>query len=352
MSSLLATNGNQSMNAVLDKRIKDLMAKGSEGANIIARSLIQPLREYQDYVGVGRTAFLVQELQQGQPPILDQDVDPNVAYQVSDLGENVLKLINPLSVRVNLMTIAANPAVTYSEIKSRTYPLKERIIQRTKAEVFRVEDRAIFNCLSATAFHEYTRVIFQKNYQLENPITFGGGQKITIPGTPINPPVVANRDTLSIQHFSIAMSLIERHGGLKATNLYMNPYNALILRNMNINNTNGFYIDFETSKELMEKGFIANCYGMRVIVSPVIPTDKIIITAEPEYTGRIIVNLPLTVLPNNDVSNRRIEFSIFEEIGVLCYNPRAVCGIQIMDTQTTTGTPQSATQSQPQTTTH
>lgn len=304
------------------------MAQGQRGMSIIAKSMVQPLREFQDYVSVGRSAFLVENLQQGQDPLIDTDVDGNMAYQVADLGQDILKIINPETLRVNTMEIAANPSISYEQLASRKYDVKARIEQKARAEIFRVEDRCIFNALSAAAFHEYSRVTYQKDQHNNNPIV-AGNQKVTISGDPVNAPIVTTTATVSIREISAAMAQIEKHGGLKATNLYMNPFNAQILRNMNVNNTNGFYIDFDTSAELMRTGFIATVYGLQVYVTPEIPVDKIVVTAEPEFVGRIVTRIPLTVIPYDEPAARRASFSIFQNVGILCHNPKAVCGIKI-----------------------
>lgn len=311
-----------------NQKIHALLSQGQRGMNIIAKSLVQPLREFQDYVSVGRSAFLVENLQQGQDPLLDTDVDPNLAYQVADLGQDILKIINPETIRVNTMEIAANPSISYEQLASRKYDVKARIEQKTRAEIFRVEDRCIFNALSAAAFHEFERPVYQKDSHLQGGVKYGS-QKVTIAGQPINAPIVATQANVSIREISAAMANIEKHGGLKATNLYMNPFNAQLLRNMNVNNTNGFYIDFDTSSELMRTGFVATVYGLNVYVTPELPTDKIIITAEAEFTGRIITRIPLTVIPYDDPAARRSSFSIFENVGIICHNPKAVCGIEI-----------------------
>lgn len=309
-------------------KLAQLLAQGQKGMNIIAKSMVQPLREFQDYTSIGRAAFLVENLQQGQDPLLDTDVDGNVAYQVADLGQDILKIINPETMRIHTMEIAANPSISYEQLASRKYDVKARIEQKTRAEIFRVEDRCIFNSLSAAAFHEYERVTYQKDQHGNNPITLGG-QKVTIAGNPVNAPIVTTASTVSIREISAAMAQIEKHGGLKATNLFMNPFNAQLLRNMNANNTNGYFIDFDTSAELMKTGNIGTVYGLQIFVTPELPVDKILVTAEPEYVGRIVTRIPLTVIPYDEPAARRASFSIFENIGILCHNAKAVCGIKI-----------------------
>ena len=316
-------------------KILSLLAKGARGAAIIAKDMVQPLREYQDYISVGRTAMQVETLSQGQDPLIDYDVDGNLAYIVSNLSADVSRIVNPETVRINTFDVASNPTITYEALQARKYDLRDRVQQKAQAEIFRVEDRFIFNALLAAATHKYMRPVYEKptldsnsSTKQSNPI-YVGQQEVTISGDPINSPVVSTTSTVSIREISTAMSLIERHGGLKATNLYMNPANIQILRNINVNSSQGYFVDFDTSAELMQSGTLGTVYGMAVRVSPEIPTDKILVTAEPQFTGRVVERIALSIIPYEEPAMRRTSFSIFENIGVLCHNPKAVAAITL-----------------------
>ena len=311
------------------QQVAKLMAQGAKGASIIAKSMTQPLRMYQDYSSVGRRAFLVETLAQGQDPLLDLDVSGGIAYVVSDLGRDISRTINPETMRVHINEIASNPSISYTQLVARKYDVKARIEQFSRAEIFRVEDRLIFQALLATATHKYQKPIYQTDKNGNNPITIGDGGETTIEGNPVNPVVTTARKDVSISHISEAMAQIEKHGGLKATNIFMNPKEVTILRNMNINNANGYYVSFDISNELMRTGMVATIYGLNVYVTPEIPVGTMIVTAEPDFVGRIIQQIPLTVIPYELPEARKTGFSIFESIGVLIHNPKAVCAIKI-----------------------
>lgn len=316
-----------------DAKVLKLLAQGAKGAAIIAKDLIQPLRFYQDYQSVGRTAVQVETLSQGQDPLIDYDVDGNLAYVISNLAADVMKIINPETVRVNTFDIAANPTVRYEALQARKYDLKTRVQQKAESEVFRVEDRMIFNALIAAATHKYRRPVF------ENPALDAGGtqskpiyigdEEVTIAGNPVNAPVVSTYATVSIREISTAMGMIEAHGGLKATNLYINPYNAQILRNINVNSSQGYFVDFDTSSELMKNGVLGTVYGLTVHMSPEVPKNTLLVTADPSTTGRLVERIPLTVIPYEEVAQLRTSFAVFENVGVLCHNPKAVCAVTL-----------------------
>lgn len=315
----------------LQRELSKLIARGAEGFKIIAESMTQPLRRYQDYQSVGREAVSVQTLSQGEDPLVDTDVSGGIAYFVSEMGSDISRVINPETVRFNTSAIASNPKITYKQIASRKYDIKSRVQKFTEAEVFRLEDRMIFQGLLAVSTHEYAPPIFQTDPENRNPFSILDGKKVTIPGDPANPPIVAQRSTVGLKDISSAIALIERHGGLKPTKIFMNGANLQILRDINNNGANGYFVDFETSKEIMNFGYIGTVYGLTLFVSPEVPSDRIIITAEPEFTGRLVEAIPLTVIPYEKPEDRQTGFSIFEDVGVFFHNPNAVSCIKLQN---------------------
>lgn len=315
-------------------KILQLLAQGAKGAAIIAKDMIQPLREYQDYQSVGRSAVQVETLAQGQDPLIDYDVDGNLAYVISNLSADVMKIINPATARVNTFDIASNPQIRYEALQSRKYDLKTRVQEKAQSEIFRVEDRFIFNALLAAATHKYKRPVYENpaldmggNKQAE-PV-YLGEEEVTISGNPVNAPVVSTFADVSIREISTAMSLIEGHGGLQAKNLFINPFNAQILRNINVNSSQGYFVDFDTSSELMKNGILGTVYGLTVHVTPEVPKDKILVTAAPEFVGRLVERIVLTVIPYELPERLSTAFSIFENVGCLVHNPKAVAAITL-----------------------
>jgi hypothetical protein len=98
-----------------------------------------------------------------------------------------------------------------------------------------------------------------------------------------------------------------------------------ILRRIN----KDYYIDFETSKELMRVGQMGNLYGMDISTSSVISKQEIYVTGEPEFFGRIVVAQDLTVMNADDTRKREYGFSVFEQVGFLLHNPKALALIKI-----------------------
>lgn len=310
-----------------NQMINRLLASES-GIKALGNSLIQPLRKFQDYQSIGRNAVLVETLKQGQDPLVDLDVEGNLAYSVANLGADIVKIVNPDTTRIQTQEIASNPSISYTQIASRKFDLQARVEQKATSEIFRVEDRIIFQGLLAVATHKYTPLALSID-DAGNRVVQGTGKEVSLKGNPVNAPVVKNRADVGLAEFSAAMAQVESHGGLKATNVFMNPYDTTILRNINVNNTNGYFVDFETSQEIIRTGRIGNVYGMKVFVSPEIPKGTIIVTADAEFVGRLVERIPLNVIPYDNPQKRAFEFSIFEDIGIIFHNPAAVCAIQI-----------------------
>lgn len=303
--------------------------KTPKGRRIIAESLREPLRFFQEYIAVGRKAMSVRPLGNGEPPLIDHDVDKNsLAYVVANKGQDIQKMIDPETQRIQMFEIAANPRIDYVQIAARTYDLKARVQEVTTNEIVRVEDRKIFQTLLAAGTHKHYPLVFQKDKTFANPVFNTKKDAVAIPGNPVNKITTTTRANANIDTISQAMSEIEKHG-LKPVNLFMNPFNAQLLRKINQNNNNGYYVDFETSSELIRTGFLATLFGLDIYTTTELPVDTILVTAAPELTGVILERIPLSVLPYDEPGDRAYKYSVFENIGVACHNPAAVAAITI-----------------------
>lgn len=271
------------------------LASTPEGRKTIAAELIQPLREYQDYEAVGRTAFLMDSLPASGRPIYDKDVNAS-AYIMGERGQTVITQAKGDSIFVPLFEVISNPEIPMTQIQDRRYDIKTRVQVKAKAEVFRAEDRKIFALMKAT---------------------------IDAPNAKNAPLIKASAD-VTIDDFSEAMGLIERHGLLRCRNIYMNPSNMKYIRKLGSD-----YFEPALTGELLKTGFIGALMGAQVHTSPEIPVGEIYFTAEPEFTGVFVESIPLTVM-SADVPNRLIVgFVIYQRIGVAVTNSHSVACLKI-----------------------
>lgn len=273
------------------QRRNEIIAKhivSSEGRKRLATSMIQPLRRRRDYSSVGRKAFYVEHLPDGALPIYDKDPEVT-AYTVAEEGENLIATIRPTRVLFPLFELASNPEIALTEIKQRRFDLVERSVDLAKVEIQAEEDRKVFAVMDALA---------------------------TDPTTP-NPDIAVSGN-LTANVLADAFANVERTD-LRVANVFMNAKDFADLRKLDRDT-----LDTETQAILWKTGLVATIWGARIIVSRLVPEGIVYICAEPEFFGRIPVRTELTVISADLPRERKIGFSVFENIGIGAHNPFAL----------------------------
>lgn len=290
----MSTNSN---NAARQKLIGEHM-KTAAGRNVIAKSMTQPLRNRRDYASVVRKTFLVEDLPQGALPIYDKDPDV-AAYVVGAEGQSIVSMAKSRRVTIPLFEIATLPEITISEIAERRFDAVDRIQELGKASIQAAEDDRGFSVMDAVATAGFDSLAAQLNADI--PVV-----------APISGAVLAD-----------AFALIERHD-LRVSRVYINARDYADLRK--------FGRDFfgeEGQKEIVDAGIRSVIFGAQVVTSRLVPAGTIYLCAEPEFFGRIPVRFELTVLSADDPRRRVIGFSMFENLGIGCHNPRGLARITI-----------------------
>lgn len=280
----------------LKQRLIGEYIKTAAGRQKLAASMIQPLRARRDYTSVGRKTFLVEQLPDGALPIYDKDPDA-VAYVVGEEGQNILAIQKPRRVVFPLFEIASNPEIPLTQIKERRFDLIERAQDLAKSEVQAEEDTRVFEIMDA---------IMDVGFQ----------------GIPPNPdiPVVA---PVTADVLADAFADIERHD-LRVARVFWNAKDYSDVRKWGRD-----VLDIESQATLLKTGLQANIWGAQMIVSRRVPVGFVYICCEPEFFGRIPVRTELTVLSADDPKARTIGFSIFENLGVGCHNPKGLSRLVI-----------------------
>ena len=274
------------------KIIGQLITSG-QGRQRLAASMISPLRQRRDYTSCGRKAFYVEQLPDGAMPVYDKDPDV-VAYMVAEEGENLLSVAKSQRIHVPLFEIASNPQIPLTEIRQRRFDLVDRALDKAKAEIQAGEDTRVFATIDATAA------------DATNP-----NKDIAVTGNLTSGAIID------------AFGNIEQHD-LRVSTIFMNAKDFADLRRFDRDT-----LDPITQGELLHTGYMANLYGAKIIVSRIVPVGTVYICAEPEFFGRIAVRTELTVLSADDPVGRKIGFSVFEQIGVVCHNPLGIQRILI-----------------------
>lgn len=264
-----------------------------QGRQRLAASMISPLRQRRDYTSCARKAFYVEQLPDGAMPVYDKDPDVT-AYMVAEQGENILSVAKSQRIHVPLFEIASNPQIPLTEIRQRRFDLVDRALDKAKAEIQAGEDTRVFATIDATAA------------DATNP-----NKDIAVTGNLTSGAIID------------AFGNIEQHD-LRVSTIFMNAKDFADLRRFDRDT-----LDPITQGELLHTGYMANLYGAKIIVSRIVPVGTVYICAEPEFFGRIAVRTELTVLSADDPVGRKIGFSVFEQIGVVCHNPLGIQRILI-----------------------
>jgi len=267
--------------------------KTAAGRAKLASSMIQSLRSRRDYSVVGRKTFLVEQLPDGALPIYDKDPDVT-AYVVGEEGENILAIQKPRRVIFPLFEIASNPEIPLTQIKERRFDLIERAQDLGKAQIQAAEDERVFAVLDSIAVSGFDTLAGQTNPDI-NVVA------------PVSPSVLAD-----------AFAEIERHD-LRVARIYMNAVDYADIRKWGRD-----ILDIESQAVLLKTGLQATVWGAQIITSRLVPAGFIYLCCEPETFGRIPVRTELSCLSADDPRARTIGFSIFENLGVGCHNPRGL----------------------------
>lgn len=283
-------------NAVKQKIISDYI-KTPQGRAKLAASMTQPLRLRRDYASVGRKTFLVEQLPDGALPIYDKDPDVT-AYVVGEEGQNILAVTKPRRVIFPLFEIASNPEIPLTQIKERRFDLIERAQDLARAQIQAAEDERVFSTLDAVAQNGFDSV---------------GNQNPDIPVVaPVTGAVLAD-----------AFAQIERHD-LRVARIFMNARDYADLRKFGRD-----ILDIESQRDLLKTGLMATLWGAQIITSRIVPVGTVYVACEPEFFGRMPVRTELTVLSADDPKARTIGFSVFENLGIGCFNPRGLVRLSI-----------------------
>lgn len=284
------------LNAAKQRTIGELL-KTAAGRAKLAASMTQPLRTRRDFMSVARKTYLVEQLPEGALAVYDKDPDVT-AFMVSEEGENIVSVVKPRRVNVPLFEIAANPEIPLTQIRERRFDLIERSQDLGRAMVQAEEDQRAFAIMDMVAVNGFDSI---------------GAVNPDIPVVaPINGAVLAD-----------AFAQVERHD-LRVARVYMNAKDYADMRKFGRD-----ILDMEAQATLLKTGLVGTIWGAQVIVSRIVPAGTVYVCCEPEMFGRIPVRIELTVLSADDPKTRMVGFSMFENLGIMCHNPRGLARLSV-----------------------
>jgi hypothetical protein len=269
------------------RNFRDLIAsyiQSGSGRVHMAMKITPSLRRFRDYMAVGRRAFLVEDIEDGALPLYDKD--PIVpAYVVGEGGDSVLSQTYGERIICPMFEIAALTDTPASEIRERRYDFVKRSLELAVSAIKEKEDARVFNTINSLA---------------------------TDPDNPHDDIGVAAPMTADV--ISDAVSIIEEHG-LRAARIFMSGRDYADIRK-----NDHSVLDQTSLGSMWRTGYVGKIYGAQVIRSRVIAPGTIYITGEREYFGRMPVRQELTAINADKPWERRVGFSLWEQLGVLTYN--------------------------------
>jgi hypothetical protein len=277
------------------------LLKTAAGRQKLAGSLGPSLRRRRDYMSIARKALMVEVLPDGALPIYDKEFDETgrsfvEAFVVGEEGGDIVKMVKPKRVTVPTFDIVANPMIPITQIKERRFDVVERSLNLAKAEIGATEDGYVFSLFDDIGASAAGKSPDDAVYNTD----------ISISGS-ITPAALAD-----------AYGQIERHD-IAPAYVFMNPRDYVDLRKWT-----DATVDRETERKLLKTGVMGYIWGATILQSRKVTIGTFYLLGDAEFLGVIPERIPLTVMSADRPDLRQIGFSIFENLGLLVFNPSAV----------------------------
>jgi hypothetical protein len=276
------------LNNTVKQKLITKYLKTPAGRQKLAAGMTKSLRARRDYLSAARKAFYVEELPDGALPVYD--TDPEIgAYYAGENGDAIVTRKAVKRVNFDLFEIYANPEERLVELKNRRFDLVDRMKAKGTAEVLRKEDLLAFKLMADAA---------TSNAASEALTELSG--------------------TLTASWIGTIFAVLEQED-LPVDRLFMNGFDYAGVRGFGRD-----YFDPETQQVLIKTGVMGDLWGAKVIKARTVAKGNLFAATDPELLGRIAERISLTVMPDDDVHNRRVGFSIFEYIAMGIHNPLGI----------------------------
>lgn len=268
----------------------------TEGRVALATMMVQPIRKALDYLGLCRKVVQVDYIPDGVFAVYEKDID-SVAITIPKKGASPTPQIEGDQVAVETFEIGVNPEILRSTVRKRRFNVINRIQARSRATIQEEEDKHMFELLGAS----FAGTNPDGNF--DNVAPYAGA---TFTGDLTKDPI------------SEAITQMWSRNVIP-TKMIMHP--SLVKGLMLL--TNADY-DPITQHQVNKTGLVGKMLGLDIYMSNVAPTDQIFLTSEPEFLGVMPIREDVTVLDNPNNTERKLGWSIFEEVGFAVLNNSGV----------------------------
>lgn len=261
--------------------------KTDNGRYALASAMVSPIRRALDYLGIIRKILQVDYIPDGVLPIYEKDIDA-VALRIPKLSAAPTRQIEGEQVAIETFEIAVNPTILRSEVRKRRFNVIDRIQARARATIQQVEDKNGMNLLDAA---------------------------VTASGY-----TTAGYTTALFTAADLASGIFEmRDRNVIPTKLLMRPSAARAFTSFT--NTTFSPID---QYQVLRTGLFGHVYGCDVYLSTEMPANTVYAIANPEFLGVMPIRQDIEVLDSPNNAERRLGWSIYEEIGMSVVNAQGV----------------------------
>ena len=268
-----------------------------------ANSMNEPLKYGRDYASLMRKVFQVDKDDDGNIHYYDKDfydmVDPKF---ISATSYTPVSPLDADRVMVDTVELPLYLEIPVSKARKVRYNVQERMKEVIKSQISLEEDGYLISLLE---------------------------EAVQSPANQNTPVSVAKAD-FGAEHLSLAIAEVESGDKVKvATNCVLHPQNAHFVRMFNQNSAKGFFAGQKYSDEVMTNGRKSDMFGVEFLYTIKCPKNRLYITAEPEYTGRVIEVQPPTIVPYDDARQKTQGYVGSQEAGYLLHNVNSVSAIII-----------------------
>ena len=279
----------------------------ASGRMKMAAALGPSLRHRRDYKSIARKALMVEVLPDGALPIYDKEFDETgqsfvEAFVVGEEGGDVVRVVKPKRVTVPTFEIVANPMIPIVQIKERRFDVVERSLNLAKSEIGATEDGYVFGLLDAIATSAAGKDDDDPIYNVDQSVN----------------------DTITVAAMADAYGQVERFD-ISVSLTFLNPRNYTDLRKWT-----DATVDRETERKLLKTGIMGYLWGGTLLQSRKVTRNQFYVLGDAEFLGVIPERIPLTVMSADQPLLRALGFSVFEDLGVLIFNPSAVQRVLIV----------------------
>ena len=262
----------------------------------LATSMTNPMRQRLDFGSLARRMFRVDSLPEGALPVYPF-VENNPAYVHGVDGQAIQTIVrrgNSNRIFIPMFEIGSNPEIPITQIRERRYDLINRAQDLAYQDIQQAEESRAFDLLRAASNGNTNLVAAQFNSQAS-----------------VNETLRQAFDNLEGPGHEQRVAYI-----------FLNAQDYAIIRR-NIRD----HLDIVTHNDLRQAGLFATLWGAQFFVTRRIPPGEIYLTSESQNVGVLPIRRDITVLPADNPAQMTIGWSIYETIGMACFNPQSVVRI-------------------------